>query len=448
MERGGEKIILKPIRISKNFNEEKEAILLSPPTRMFHEPNYNVYIVAIMGWKVPIEVDAIKAEIQRKLLKHPRFSSLQVMDESAGRGEMRWVPTTVNIDDHIIVPQIADDKMDTDKLVEEYISNLSTTTIDMSKPLWDFHALNVKTSQAKATSISRIHHSLGDGVSLMSLLLSCFWTISDPSYLPTLPVSSSSKDKSNLSISNREDIWSSIWQYLVKLWLLVKLLFNTVVDVLLITTTTLFLKDSQSPFMVAHRSNRQRFIYRTVSFDDIKFVKSATNTAVAEMVEENATVIQGNCFGFAIIPLTLAQLKSPLDYVRKGKIAMDRKKHSLETGCTFYILQLILKFFGSRGATRLAERILSQTTLIFSNVAGPLEEVSLAGHPLTFLAPTCYGHPTGLMIHACSYAKKLTFVMAVDGEIIPNPNQLGDDFVGSFMHIKEAALSKLRTKVD
>ncbi|XP_060218404.1 wax ester synthase/diacylglycerol acyltransferase 11-like [Lycium barbarum] len=500
MERGGKKMILKPIRISKNFSEEKEAILLSPPTRMFHEPNYNVYIVAIMGWKVPIEVDAIKAEIQRKLLKHPRFSSLQVMDESDGRGEMRWVPTTVNIDDHIIVPQIADDKMDTDKLVEEYISNLSTTTIDMSKPLWDFHALNVKTSHAKATSIFRFHHSLGDGVSLMSLLLSCFRSISDPSCLPTLPVPSSSKGKSNLSTSIRGNISLLIWQYLIKLWLLITLLFDTVVDVLLITATTLFLKDSQSPFMIAHKSNRQRFVYRTVSFEDIKFVRNATKAtvndvilgitqaalsryihrryevegkrkfslermrfrasvtvnlrpalgvqAVAEMVEKNATVIQGNCFGFAMIPLTLAQLEDPLDYVRKAKIAMDRKKHSLETRCTFYILQLILKFFGSRGATRLAERVLSQTTLIFSNVAGPLEEVSLSGHPLAFLAPTCYGHPTGLMIHACSYAKKLTFAMAVDEEIIQNPNQLGDDFVDSFILIKEAALSKLRTKVE
>ncbi|KAF3664168.1 putative clustered mitochondria protein -like protein isoform X1 [Capsicum annuum] len=80
---------------------------------------------------------------------------------------------------------------------------------------------------------------------------------------------------------------------------------------------------------------------------------------------------------------------------------------------------------------------------------GPLEEVSCAGHPLTFLAPTCYGQPTGLMVHACSYAKKLTFAISVDDEgMIPDPKQLGDDFVDSFMLIKEAALSKLRTKID
>ncbi|PHT40920.1 hypothetical protein CQW23_19774 [Capsicum baccatum] len=284
MEGGGEKMILKPIQIPKNLNEnggEEEAILLSPSSRMFHEPNYKFYILAIMGWKVPIDVDSIKAELQSKMLKHPRFSSLQVMDELShdGKGEMRWVPTTVNIDDHIILPQIAHNTMDdADKLVEQYISNLSTTTIDMSKPLWDFHVLNMKTSQTEATCIFRFHHSLGDGVALISLLLSCFRTTSDPTSLPTIPVSSS-KDKSNLSISNsRNNILSLMWKYLVKLWLFIKLLFNTIIDLFLITATMLFLKDSRSPFMIAHVSNRQTFIYRTVSLDDIKLIKNATNT--------------------------------------------------------------------------------------------------------------------------------------------------------------------------
>ncbi|KAF3631077.1 hypothetical protein FXO37_28181 [Capsicum annuum] len=103
---------------------------------------------------------------------------------------------------------------------------------------------------------------------------------------------------------------------------------------------------------------------------------------------------------------------------------------------------------GVQVATTFVGRVLSQTTLLFSNVAGPLEQVSLAGHPLAFLAPTCYGQPTGLLIHACSYAKQLTFAVAVDEGLIPDPNQLGDDFVHSFMLIKEAALTKSRTNID
>lgn len=195
------------------------------------------------------------------------------MDES---GEMRWIPTIVNVDDHVIVPQLdVTNNMDTDKLVEQYISNLSTTNIDISKPLWDYHILNVKTSHAEATSVFRFHHSLGDGIALMSLLLSCSRKPSDPTSLPTLPVSYSKEKKSNSS--NRTNIRSLLWQYMVKLWLFIRLLFNTVVDVLLFGATALFLKDSQSPFTVAKgfnnkHSTRQRFVYRTLSLDDIKFI--------------------------------------------------------------------------------------------------------------------------------------------------------------------------------
>ncbi|PHU09724.1 hypothetical protein BC332_21584 [Capsicum chinense] len=272
--------------------------------------------------------------------------------------------TTVNIDDIIVsqLKQIADNNMDdTDKLVEEYISNLSMTTIDMSKPLWDVHILNMKTSQAEAISVLRFHHSLGDGIALMSLLLSCFRKSSDPTSLPTLPVSS--KDKSNLLISNnRKNIRSLMWQYLVKFWLFIRLLLNTVVVVSLFIATALFLKDSQTPFTVAQgftKSTRKRFIYQTVSLGDIKFIKSVTNAtvndvilgitqaalscyihqrydvevkmksslqqmrcratvlvnlrpalgvqAVAEMIEKNAIVVLGNCLGFVIIPINIAQ---------------------------------------------------------------------------------------------------------------------------------------------
>lgn len=54
-----------------------------------------------------------------------------------------------------------------DQFVEDYIYNLSKTTIDKSQPLWDLHLLNVKTSDAEAIGVFRIHHSLGDGTSLM-----------------------------------------------------------------------------------------------------------------------------------------------------------------------------------------------------------------------------------------------------------------------------------------
>ncbi|KAK8949360.1 O-acyltransferase WSD1 [Platanthera zijinensis] len=41
----------------------------------------------------------------------------------------------------------------------------------------------------------------------------------------------------------------------------------------------------------------------------------------------------------------------------------------------------------------MCHRIISNTTLSFSNVVGPTEEVSLFGSPLIYIAPSVYGHP-------------------------------------------------------
>ncbi|XP_057994344.1 wax ester synthase/diacylglycerol acyltransferase 8-like [Hevea brasiliensis] len=145
---------LRPIRVAKEDGEE-EGQPLSPMARVFHEPNSNIYIIIIMGFKTPINLDVLKINLAQTFLKHPRFPSLQVVDEENG-GEMRWVRTELNIDNHVIVPKL-DPNMDCpDKFVEDYASNLSNTTISRSMPMWDVHILNVKTSEAESTSILRV----------------------------------------------------------------------------------------------------------------------------------------------------------------------------------------------------------------------------------------------------------------------------------------------------
>ncbi|KAF2290466.1 hypothetical protein GH714_013472 [Hevea brasiliensis] len=69
---------LRPIRVAKEDGAE-EGQPLSPMARVFHEPNSNIYII-IMGFKTPINLDVLKINLAQTFLKHPRFSSLQVVD--------------------------------------------------------------------------------------------------------------------------------------------------------------------------------------------------------------------------------------------------------------------------------------------------------------------------------------------------------------------------------
>lgn len=70
---------LKPIETKRqNIRIDVEEEPLSPSALLFHEPNFNVHILAIMGSMNKICPDVLKANLGHTLLKHPRFSSLLV----------------------------------------------------------------------------------------------------------------------------------------------------------------------------------------------------------------------------------------------------------------------------------------------------------------------------------------------------------------------------------
>lgn len=195
------------------------------------------------------------------------------MERKAGdikrSGKMKWVQTKVNLDEHVIVPNVDPDMDSPDRFVEDYISYLTKTPLDMSRPLWELHLLNVKTSDAEAVGIFRIHHSMGDGASLVSLLLACTRKTADPEALPTIPA------KKRAGTDNS----GGFWRFLLALWSMFRLIWNTVVDFFVFVATCFFLKDTESLVKGGPgvEKTTKRFVHRTVSLDDIKLIKSALN---------------------------------------------------------------------------------------------------------------------------------------------------------------------------
>ncbi|KAK6918215.1 O-acyltransferase, WSD1-like, N-terminal [Dillenia turbinata] len=488
---------LKPIVISKdivNGDGKVEEEPLSPSARLFHEPEFNVYVIAILGWKTRIDPQLVKANLPHTLLKHPRISSLQVLDE---KGMMRWVPTKVDMDKHIIVPEVDPDMASPEGFIEDYIFNLTKTKIDMSKPLWDIHMLNVKTSEGDTVVLFRAHHSLGDGTSLVSLLLACTRKISDPTSVPTIP-----------STKKRTSVGSGgLWKFLIGFGLGLRMLCNTVIDVLLFLATVLFLKDTETPLRgsLEDASTPRRIVHRAVSLEDMKLVKNGINGTIndvalgmtqaglsrylnkrygdrndrnksaikkknennlppnirlrstilfnlrpspkiqdlANMMEkESETVNWGNQIGYVLLPFKIALKDDPIDYVLEAKATIDRKKNSFEALYTFSISELILKVFGIKAASAISHRILAHTTMCFSNLAGPMEEIGFCGHPMTYLAPTSYGQPHALMINFQSYMNQMRIVVSVEEKAVPDPHRLLDEIQESLQLIKNSVLAK------
>ncbi|KAJ7965355.1 O-acyltransferase WSD1-like [Quillaja saponaria] len=465
---------------------------LSPAARLFHAPNFNCYIIAIIGCKTKICPQVLKDGLQHTLLKQPRFSSKLV---KKGR-KVSWTPTTVNLDNHVITPEIDTKSIDfPDQFVEDYISNFTRTPLDICKPLWEFHVLNIKTSDAESVGVFRIHHSIGDGASLISLLLACTRKTTDPEVLPTTPTTK--KRSTATGSGNYSNMFCACW-VLLAIWRGLMFLWNTLVDLVLFVATILFLKDSKTPLKgdLGVDLNTKRFVHRTVSLDDIKLVKNAMDMTIndvllgitqagftrylnrtysddanrkannlpksirlrasilvnlrptagiqdlADMMAKNSKTGWGNWIGYIILPFTIALQDDPLEYIRQAKATIDRKKHSFESVCTYWCARFVLNLFGTKVAATITRRVLFNTTIAFSNVVGPQEEISFYGLPITYLAPSVYGHPQALTIHYQSYINKMTISMAVDPNVISDPHLLCNDLEESLKLIPRCQLLK------
>ncbi|XP_031106161.1 O-acyltransferase WSD1-like [Ipomoea triloba] len=162
---------------------------------------------------------------------------------------------------------------------------------------------------------------------------------------------------------------------------------------------------------------------------------------LAEMMEKKSRAKWGNKIGYALVPLFIGLQENPLDYIRKAKATIDRKKLSMESRFSFTSARILLKLFGVQAAAALITRVICNTTVSISNVVGPQEEISFFGHTMVFSAPIVYGVPHSLTILFQSYCNKMTISMAVDPEVIPDPYQLCDDLEESLVMSREAVLT-------
>nr|VDC86071.1 unnamed protein product [Brassica oleracea] len=237
--------------------------------RVFQSPEVDYCVVTIVGFKTKICTDVLLDALKHSVSKLPRFST-KLSEDGA-----KWIETQVKVEDHVVVPYIDPDEIGEDGQgsVDDYISRLTMIPLDRSRPLWDMHILNVKTSDAEAVGVIRSHHSLGDGTSLISLLLACTHKTSDPkdTVIPSL------KRRETVSYGLRKQGW--LLRSMFTIGSTMTLIWNTIVDMLLLFATLLFLKDRKTHLKGGADvgSNPKRFYHRTISLDDIKLIKNAMN---------------------------------------------------------------------------------------------------------------------------------------------------------------------------
>ncbi|KAH9289874.1 hypothetical protein KI387_033991, partial [Taxus chinensis] len=230
------------LNVEAKFIKDKEPV--SPLGQTFSTSLLSVSVQAIFELEKPMDVCSTKKVIRDILLPcNPRFCCLMTEDK---HGVLHWEKIDVNIDDHVFVPEFPPGQNDYDEFVNEYICNIHLTPLQKCRPLWEFHFLNYNTSSARATLIVNMHHSLGDGTSLMSLVFCCVTRADNPNLQLTFPSSKSLPRKTTSSYGS----WGFpgfFYGILHGLFMLVLVMWYTISDFVISLLRMRWMEDSKMP---------------------------------------------------------------------------------------------------------------------------------------------------------------------------------------------------------
>ncbi|KAL5855529.1 hypothetical protein ACOSQ4_005331 [Xanthoceras sorbifolium] len=449
---------------------------LTPAGRLFLRPEMNTIIHCVVGLQHPADLDLIKSIVSSSfMVQHPRFTSLLVRDH---RGTEHWRKTKIDIDRHVIlVDHPLTNDVDDSRAVNDYVAELSVSTpLSTDKPLWELHVL-----PAHKCVVLRIHHALGDGISLMSLFLASCRRAADPEALPSMGISSDRKRSRSSGWRNWREIllgfvkmvvFSLVFaaEFVLKLWISDrKTPISGGADVELwprkLATARFSLEDMKAVKKAVAGATINDVLFGVVSSGLSRYLDYRSPNALpngfqltglamvnlreqpglqelCDLMKSNTGSEWGNKFGMLLLPVYYHKTGgNPLDYLKRAKAMIDRKKQSLEAHFSYNIGDFLMSWFGPKVACMLNYRIVCNTSFTISNVIGPLEEITVAGVPVTYVRANTSSLPHALTMHMTSYAGKADMQILVAKDIIPDPEFLAKCFEDALLELKEAALS-------
>lgn len=146
--------------------------------RMDNDVNL-MMIVGVWLLTPAIPLSALRERVADKLLMYDRFRQLAVPDAMGAA----WVDDPhFDIDRHVVEATLATDTAHGDHAerhaLQRLCGDLAATPLDPARPLWQFHF--IADYEGGSAIVARIHHCIGDGIALISVMLSITDGGSDP----------------------------------------------------------------------------------------------------------------------------------------------------------------------------------------------------------------------------------------------------------------------------
>ncbi|RZA24856.1 MAG: wax ester/triacylglycerol synthase family O-acyltransferase, partial [Lysobacteraceae bacterium] len=140
-------------------------------------PTNPMMITGVLMLDQALSLEALKRLIQKRFLAFPRFRQ-KAVETTSGAAWLEDVD--FDLDWHVRISALPGrgDRKSEKKALERFVSQLASSPLDKSKPLWQFHL--VEKYGGGSAVVARIHHSYADGIALVQVLLSLTDTSSKP----------------------------------------------------------------------------------------------------------------------------------------------------------------------------------------------------------------------------------------------------------------------------
>ncbi len=432
-------------------------------------PTNLMMITGFMSFDTPLDYDRVVLTLERRLLAFDRFRQ-RVVPPRIPFGNYTW-ELDPHFDIRAHVHRAALPAPGDKAALQDMMSDIISTPLDRSRPLWQFHVL--EGYGGGSVLASRLHHSIADGIALMRVLLSLTDLSPDSPLPPEPPPHRPPRHRSRIdSLMSPASSLARTTTHYVNLALQESMETfrhpTRLVDAAKFgasSTTTLAKMTLRSPDPVTLFKGELGVTKKTawsdpVPLSDVKAIGKTLNgtindtmlaavtgalrrylqdhhvaadgLAIRALVPVNLRAIDaplelGNRFGliFPTLPIGVADIHERYIETRRH---MNEIKESPEAIVAFSVLQalgmtptdiegLFLSFFATKSSA------------VITNVPGPQVQLYLAGSPMReIMAWVPQSGGLGMGISMLSYNGAMMLGVTTDAGLVPKPAEIIDNF--------------------
>ena len=434
-------------------------------------PSNLMQIVGVMIFDGALDEARLRAAIEQRMLGYARFR--QVVSQQ--NGGYAWCDDPdFDLDHHLrraVLPGAGGQAE-----LERFVADLASTPLNPSRPLWEMHL--VDTSIGGQALVTRIHHSIADGIALVGVLLSM--ADDSPQPLPRSTRKTARNDEAH------DPFWFGIWRpatdamlngirLSTNLWAKYVGLVTNPLQALEysrlgtaiageIGKLALMPDDSPTRFKGKPGTSKRVAWSAPISLPEVKAVGRVLGCSVNDMllsaaagalrgyladkgdavegVEIRALVPVnlrrpqdqgqlGNRFGLVALELPVG-IENPLARLYATRDRMLALKDSMQAPLTLAILGAV-GMAPKIAQAKVLDLLASKATAVMTNVPGPQQALYVAGARLRqplFWVPQ--SGDIGMGVSILSYDNRVQFGLITDKGLVPDPEQVVARFASEF----------------